>query len=157
MSPYIVIKYSNTIHIWVCYCCGVFMDQVISSRCTAGTYHVSLLLLLVLGTGFYYYAYNAQYSKLIRICICICGPLTKYTMHKWSSDEVYSCTMVEITEIRHGVAIKFPNNWSMYMIILCLPLTYRDQSTPRNLIWVNILGVTWLTMFNNLIIQIITR
>ena len=32
------------------------------------------------------------------------------------------------------------------MIILCLPLTDRDQLIPRNQIWVNILGVIMIVV-----------
>ena len=34
----------------------------------------------------------------------------------------------------------------MCMIILRLPLTYRDQLIPRNQIWVNILGVIMIVV-----------
>ena len=42
------------------------------------------------------------------------------------------------------------------MIILCLPLTYRDQLIPRNQIWVNILGAVMIVVviFNHMNFEI---
>ena len=63
--------------------------------------------------------------------------------------------MFEVTEIRHGVTIKFPSNWSNNMINMCLNLTYRSQLSARNIIYLDILDINMIVViiFKDMILK----